>query len=80
MTAPDIYQSARAIAGRLAANRRLKDSDAIIAAMRSGCTGTEILMRLRHALQGIHVEGLPATLQQRIDSLIFQIDAALELE
>lgn len=74
----DICQSAKAIAGQLAANRRLRDSDEIIAAIRAGFTGTEILMRLRHTLVNIDTDSLPHDLVRRIKALVLEVDRLVD--
>lgn len=79
MSALDIYRASKGIAGRLAADGLIDESDRIVGAITAGFTATEICMALRHELRAILAgTALSPELHSRIESLVKTIDDLLE--
>jgi len=50
------------------------NAESIQSAIDGGCTGTEIIMRVRYELQKIKMDQLPAPLQDKIRIIVNEID------
>ena len=76
----DHYREAAEIAQHLDAIGERPAADAIRQAVSSGSTGTEIFMKLRHALTPLKREKLPDLLAARVRRLWSKLDAALRVQ